>query len=218
MKYKAIARSVKNSDAPRDSIASGAWVRHDMEAPKCITCGAAQQLFLQFDIDEKFGLSFEGGSHVVLFMCPDCNEIPSFDSYENGKLPDQFWSKTEGHFFVANFKAKTSTKFMQLDSLLRSYALEFEDDSAKSKLEEIRIGGEPNWLQTPENFTCQCGAEMKFIAQISENYRFPKLASAPPQPDSFSEDDYCLFLGNEVYIFGCVEHCDDRAVWIAVQN
>ena len=38
---------------------------------------------------------------LLWFMCPKCNEIPSFDACEDGRLPDQFWEKTEGHFFAA---------------------------------------------------------------------------------------------------------------------
>lgn len=59
---------------------------------------------------------------------------------------------------------------------------------------------------------------MRLLSQISENFPFPKLPSAPSQPDSFSRDDYCLFLGNEVYIFACVDQCNERAIWITVQN
>jgi hypothetical protein len=44
------------------------------------------------------------------------------------------------------------------------------------------------------------------------------MPAAPRQPDSFSNDDYCLLLGNEVYIFACEAQCDLRAVHVVVQN
>ena len=84
--------------------------------------------------------------------------------------------------------------------------------------EGLKVGGTPSWAQEREPHRCSCGAEMSFIAQVPANFGFRRRPAAPEQPDSFSADDYCLFLGNEVYLFGCTRQCHPRAVWPVVQN
>lgn len=77
----------------------------------------------------------------------------------------------------------------------------------------FKIGGLPNWFNEPSRSnTCACGARMRFLCQIPENFAFPKTADAPSQPDSFSYDDYCLFLGNAIYIFACEARCHPHAL------
>jgi hypothetical protein len=178
------------------------------------------QLFLQFDIEERFGTPFKAGSHFVLFMCPECNEIPSFEADLDSKLPNEYWLTTEKHFYAALFKPEELVAPSHAaKSLLQSFGLSFSLAVDTHLAEQgLRVGGEPDWIQDAENHVCCCGAEMRLICQIPENFGFPKTISAPEQPDSFSSEDYCLFLGNEIYAFGCSRQCDVRAVWITVQS
>jgi hypothetical protein len=85
-------------------------------------------------------------------------------------------------------------------------------------LQGFKVGGQPTWTQAPELYSCCCGAEMRFVCQVPLDWPFPKKAEASAQPDSFSQDDYCLFLGNETYLFACEAQCDPRAVHPVVQN
>ena len=221
MKYRAIKHGIETDLPPRNSIGAHAWISSkEAASPECRECGAKMQLFLQFDISKYFDVSFKNDSHFVLFMCPMCNEIPSFDNYSGKKLPVEFWKKTEGHFYAALYRDDVSVIYDSGADFLNEFSLEFIEETSNSPEERttIKIGGEPDWLQDPEHFSCQCGADMGLLAQISENYPFPKKISAPAQPDSFSSKDYCLFLGNEIYIFCCSEQCNDRSVWITVQN
>ena len=51
-------------------------------------------LFFQFDVRPEFGLSVAPGSHLLAFMSPEVNEIPSFDFVADGApLPERFWEK-----------------------------------------------------------------------------------------------------------------------------
>ena len=59
---------------------------------------------------------------------------------------------------------------------------------------------------------------MKLLIQIPENYAFPMADGAEEQPDSFSNSDYCLFLGNQLYLLGCTKQCDPLALWPVLQN
>jgi hypothetical protein len=82
----------------------------------------------------------------------------------------------------------------------------------------FKVGGQPAWAQAPEVHRCCCGAQMLFVCQVPLDWPFAKLPGAPEQPDSSSSDDYCLFLGNETYVFACEAQCDPRAVHVVVQN
>src|SRR6185503_9030224 len=82
----------------------------------------------------------------------------------------------------------------------------------------VKVGGTPSWVQQPEVHVCCCGSRMAFIGQVPLDHPFPKLPDAPEQPDTFSAEDYCLFLGNETYLFACERQCHPGAVWPVLQN
>ncbi len=219
MAYKAIASPATEQSQPRNSLAANAWLPLGTAIPTCKCCESQMQLFVQFDIEQRFGIPFGAGSHFVLFMCPVCNEIPSFENFSRRILPSDYWERTEGNHYAALYFSEKADTIVEGDSLLSPYELSFIDDAKGLQPKpHIGIGGEPQWVQDEEHFACSCGGKMSFLTQISENFPFPKLPSAPPQPDSFSQDDYCLFLGNEVYVFACENQCNERAIWITVQN
>lgn len=82
----------------------------------------------------------------------------------------------------------------------------------------FKIGGHPSWAQDTELHTCCCGAEMRFLCQIPEDFPFRKRPEAPSQPDSFSANDYALFLGNSIYLFACESQCSQWALIPVCQN
>lgn len=201
----------------RDSIGSDAWLSESSSVPICLNCQSEMQLFLQFDINEEFKTKLKESSHFVLFMCPICNEIPSFDFFTNRKLCSSFWEKNL-HFYTVLFRPITKLKAIPSNSNLEEASLIFIKSQRSLTQPVISVGSTPVWIQDEESFQCCCGEEMSFFCQISENYPFKKTKLAAEQPDSFSADDYCLFLGNEIYIFACSNSCDERAVWISVQH
>ena len=175
-------------------------------------------LFLQFDIDESWALPFKPGSHLVVFMCPRCNDIHTFKNVANSNLPAEYWNSTEGHFFVAMSEPGAEETIQPHPPLLVAKRLRFEPATDDEDLSDnIRVGGEPSWLQDPEWYGCSCGSKLVFLSQIPGMFGFEKQVDAPEQPNSFSRNDYCLFLGNEIYIFACPKQCNPRSVWITLQ-
>lgn len=219
-KFKATLSAVDDDQTPPNSIGGQPYLPLGVPIPSCRNCGEELLTFLQFDIEEAWRLPQLSDSHLVVMMCPRCNEIPTFETYADGKLPAEFWNETEGHFFAACMSSNVPLQATPPATLyLKCQELSFEPSEEEGYVSDmIRMGGEPIWLQDPEPVTCGCGAKMLFVAQISENFPFEKLPDAPEQPDSFSADDYCLFLGNEIYIFACPQQCDLRSVWITVQG
>jgi hypothetical protein len=165
-----------------------------------------------------FGLPFLTGSHLAIFMCPICNEVPCFEFFEDGQLPQEFWNATIGNSFAVLQKPSASRVALPVPPYLQTFRLDFMETGASDSIAGLSIGGAPHWLQDPERFACSCGTEMAFLCELPDNYAFPKRPDAPEQPDSFSRSDYCLFLGNAVYVFACPEQCNERAVWITLQN
>ena len=86
-------------------------------------------------------------------------------------------------------------------------------DAPDDEYYRIAVGGEPEWVQDEESFTCSCGSPMEFVCQVSDSFQFLKLPDAPEQPDGSSARGYVLFLGNEVYVFACARQCEDPARW-----
>ena len=171
-------------------------------------------LFFQFDLPVGLGFPFQAGSHLSMFMCPEHNEIPSFD--QTTQLPAEYWLATEGHWYAALDKRGNEVR-VESPPFLKPEKLELSD-TPRERGWQLSVGGDPDWMQDSEQFTCNCGAKMHFICQLSDGHEFPKLPNAPEQPDSSSANDYVLFLGNEVYVFACSIQCNPNAVWITVQN
>ena len=222
--FKAIKQEIVDVGAYRASIGGDAIVPEGTVIPTCRNCGRELILFLQFDVEERFSLPFIPGSRFVLFACPHCDEIPSLEFYEESGflLPDKFWEKAEGHFFTALYRPGQAETVLKQLPYLQPFQLNFESfgplNSDTFLQDTIRVGGIPDWFQDPEEYTCSCDVQMEFMCQISEMYGFLKRQEAPEQPESFSEDEYCVFLANEIYIFACPNQCHERAVWIVVQN
>lgn len=204
------------SDRPgRNSVGGDCILPAEVGMPCCRLCGKEMVLFFQFDLPDFMSAVFKQGSHLSVLMCPEHNEIPSFESYT--ELPADYWKLGDGHWqaFLAlpgcERTVAPSTYYLKPAELVLS---EKPDESYW----QFTVGGHPDWIQGEEKFTCSCGAPMEYICQIGDGHELPKLEEAPEQPDSSSSDGYVLFLGNEVYIFACKDQCDPRAVWATVQN
>ena len=222
--FKAIKQKIDDVGMYRSSIGGNAIIPEGKTIPLCQNCGRELILFLQFDVEERFSLPFISGSRFVLFACPHCNDIPSSDIYEKCGflLPDNFWETARGHFFTALYRpGQVETELKQLP-YLQPFQLNFVSfgplNGDTFLQDTIRIGGGPDWFQNPEEYTCSCGTQMEFICQISQDFSFLKRPETPEQEMTYSNEEYNLFIGNEIYIFACPNQCHERAVWIVVQN
>ena len=221
--FKAVKNEGIVDQADRASIAGNAIIPEGKTIPTCQNCGRELILFLQFDVEERFSLPFLPDSRFVLFACPHCNDIPRFEFfYETGFLPQNYWDITEGHFFTALYRPGQPETVLKQLPYLQPFRLSFESFGPFKKdsflQDTIRVGGAPDWFQFPEEYTCSCGAKMEFLCEISESFGFPKRPEAPEQTNTFSEDEYCVFLGSEIYIFACPNQCHEQAIWITVQH
>jgi hypothetical protein len=82
----------------------------------------------------------------------------------------------------------------------------------------LKLFGHPSWAQDPENHLCCCGKPMRLLLQIPESAGFDMAAGAPQQPNSFWGSQYCLFLGNELYLLACTAQCHPLALWPVLQH
>lgn len=173
-------------------------------------------LFLQLDIRAEWGIAVAADSHLSIFMSPSVNEIPSFEFPPVGKpLPPELWTRREPHCKVfLHPPGAADTASAAPDPYLQHQALSFEPGGES----DIWVGGEPDWYQDPDRHLSPAGEPMVFVAQLAVDVPFPRRPEAPPQPDSFSRDDYCLFLGNAVYLLADPAQPHPEAVWVGVQN
>ena len=211
--------------ADRDTVGGAAYLSSNDEYPTCRWCCTEMALFLQLDIREEFDLPFHSGSHLLLFMCPTHNEIPAI-YYGKALLPEEFWNKNDGHYALILLPPGSSNIVHRLDPYIASKKLTFNRVNERvDTLEEFsygthdfKIGGVPGWINYSVDASCPCGGSMRFICQIPDGFGFRQTESAPEQPDSFSSTEYCLFLGNQVYVLGCDRQCNSRAVIAACDN
>jgi hypothetical protein len=213
---------VSGDALPRDSLGGAAVLPADMKWPRC-ACGQRMVLFFQFDVAEKFGLPFAPASHLSVFMCPIDNEAP--EQFRKHRLSAQFWKRRrqidgkKRFYELVLHKPGTREQVHPVEPYLVQRGLRFEQKPEEiAGAQGFKVGGHPFWVQGPTYQACACGAEMRFLCQLPENFPFRKTPQAPEQPDSFSRNDYGLFLGNLVYLLACEAQCNPLAVHPVVQN
>jgi hypothetical protein len=206
----------------RDTV--GGWpVLPDGELwPRC-DCGEAMVCFLHLDVPAD--VPAFGGDHLAVFQCPHHNDacMPPSD----GRLPQRFWDAPpdEQRLFWritlthqgTTSATRSSDDYLQVRPLTLHRIDEQVDEYGRGRA-GFKIGGTPSWAQSPEHYTCPCGAELAMVCQVPENFGFERQPGRPSQPDTFDDDQYGLFLGNEIYVVACPEHCHPAAAWPILQN
>lgn len=211
-------------DAPaRDSLGGHPYLDPGQEWPVCF-CGERLALFFQLDVPED--IAHFGGDHLLVFHCRDHNEATDA-SYEGGRLVPRYWDAPQdpypGPFWRVLLQRRADRPTEEREPsvearrlTLRPYA---ETPSARGRGEQtFKVGGTPSWAQGPEEHTCACGADLVYLCQVPEDMEFDVRPGLPEQPYSVGADTYNLFLGNEVYLLACPDHCDPAAVWPVNQN
>jgi len=211
----------------RDSVGGTPFLADGDSVPACRLCGASMALFLQLDVRPEFGLPFAVGSHLLVFMCPKHNEIPSVpDNYDSSDLPAEFWLKDDGHYSLQLIKPGIPTSTAALDPFILARRLDFTNASESIQdfgdfergSDDFKIGGVPGWINYSINKSCPCGGKMSFVCQIPDGFGFQQTETAPEQPDSFSNTEYCLLLGNQVFILACDRQCNPNALIAICDN
>ncbi|MGW7537125.1 hypothetical protein [Amycolatopsis sp. NPDC054798] len=206
--------------------------------PECY-CGERMVFFFQLDVPPD--IARFGGDHLLVFQCPVHNDAacPQGDSPQ---LPERYWEDPQilehpGAFWrimlhrdPAAPAAAEERHLLSSELVLRA---ECEEETVWQAVppvprgmftelrvgrREFKVGGLPRWLQRAENRRCACGAEVGFLCEVPEHIGFARRPGQPEQPDTYDPDRYLLFLGNEVYLFACPEHCHPAAVWPVLQR
>ena len=154
IEYKPADPSVKL----RDSIGGYPYLPKGTGWPVC-SCGKRMSLYLQFDIREEFGLPFEAGSHLAVFMCEAHNGFPSrqYDFFRNeaGRFQDQlranYWEFNGSEdtnwpqfFRLMLLKPGGEFEFLSAEEFIQPCSLDFtkteeigtEDEDAEEEVEE----------------------------------------------------------------------------------
>ncbi|GIE77334.1 hypothetical protein Aph02nite_32840 [Actinoplanes philippinensis] len=197
----------------RDTV--GGWPVLDagQSWPEC-TCGRRMALFFQIDVPADVAVF--GGEHLLVFQCPVHNDA----AFGPARLPERYWETPLGGNDTAFWRIlrhRGDVVAAEPDPTLQPLRLVLREAGPDDEW-EFRVGGEPDWIQGPEEHTCACGAALEFLAQVPEDFGFPKRPEAPEQIDCFDSDAYGLFLGNMVYLLACPRRCDAAAAWPVNQN
>nr|WP_157233909.1 hypothetical protein [Kibdelosporangium phytohabitans] len=173
-------------------------------------------LFFQFDIPADIPVF--GGNHLLAFQCRHHDDVPFVES--GPQLPDAFWDGPTnpgypGPFWRLMLHRDETGPVGDTEKTFSARVLTLSagsDGSADGDYWPLfKVGGEPDWVQSPESPRCPCGADMVFVCQVPESYGF----SDEHEPYA---DDYMIFLGNAVYVLACPVRCHPAAVWPVPQN
>jgi hypothetical protein len=181
-------------------------------------------LFVQLDVPEGADVAVPAGTHVGLFMCPTHNDIPDFCG--DGDRPATFWENDTGCFALFVDPPDARLLLGREDPYLQGHELQFEQateqvdafDEVLTGEQVFKLGGEPARFNASHKVRCGCGLPMTYLLQIPENLGFAQQASAPEQPDSFSDSEYGLFLGNMVTVLVCSAPCHPRAITVTLDR
>ncbi|WP_239647863.1 YwqG family protein [Nocardiopsis ganjiahuensis] len=208
----------------RNSIGGWPFLDEGQEWPECF-CGERLVLFFQLDLPLDLGPF--GGDHLLLFHCRTHEEAAIPDTSEDGRIVPEYWDAPyageDRPFWRVLLQSRAAKPWADPEPFLRALPLTLraftETLSERGKGAQIfKVGGTPSWAQDPERHRCACGAELVYVCQVPESMEFAVAPGQPEQPDGGGHGHYGLFLGNEVYLMACPEHCDPAATWPVNQN
>jgi hypothetical protein len=212
---------------PRATIGGQPILPDDQPWPTCRLCKAEMIFFFQFDLQKNFDLPLKSLSHLLVFMCPIHNDIPTqLVEGNEQQLPEEYWRKSFGHYALLLNKPGAKETARQTDEHIAKRVVTFseaeEDVDWDGHMERgtagFKVGGVPHWHYEAEYTRCACGAEMIFLCQLPAGFSFPTRKSAPEQPDTAASKAYQLFLGRPTYIFACKVQCTAYSLYAVTQD
>lgn len=196
--------------------------------PSCAMCEGDLVHFLDVELPHE-SIPFKAGSRLQIFACREHDDIAGtiysnyarFDSTARSKqLPANYWNITDGHYLIRLIPPGGLVVAGHLEQRLALQNLRSTRnvDSEIKPLMSFKLLGYPSWAQDAEDHLCCCGCPMRLLLQIPEGVGFDMALGAPEQPNSFSRKQYCLFLGNELYLLACTGQCHSMALWPVLQS
>jgi len=143
--------------------------------PFCDLCNKPLSLCLQFDVEERFELAFQPGSHFLLFHCPRCSFIPEY--FPGGAVPESWLAPTlRSSYRIILNPPGVDEEAHEPDPILLEQSVAFTpaEEVLSENLDDpigepgLKLGGIPHWLQPYEPLRCPCGAPMGFVLQVPE--------------------------------------------------
>jgi hypothetical protein len=191
-------------------------------------CGGDLVHFLDVQLPGESS-PFKPGSRLQIFACREHDDIAGtiYSNYKrfesvvrSERLPENYWEISDGHYLLRLLPpgAPVYAGPMEKRLALQNLRLTQREDSAAEPLTALKLLGQPSWAQDPEDHVCMCGKPMSLLMQIPEGTGFDMTPEAPIQPNSFSRSQYCLFLGNELYLLACTGQCHPFALWPVLQH
>jgi hypothetical protein len=197
--------------------------------PKCRMCGEELVHFLDVELPEG-SAPFQPGSRLQVFACRQHDDIAGTIYSDYGRfeaashsqqLPEHFWDISDGHYLLRLLPpgtAVTAADHFEPRLALHNLRLQREADAEADPRQSLKLLGHPSWAQDPADHLCSCGAPLQLLLQVPANTRFAMTPGAPPQPNTYSDTHYLLFLGNEIYLLACPRQCHPQALWPVLQN
>jgi hypothetical protein len=211
----------------RVTIGGSPIMAGDQSWPECALCKSKMAFFFQLDVDKDSDLPLKPGSHLLVFMCPTHNDMPT-SMLEPGerRLQPKFWENDFGHYKIILNKSPRNEVRLEGDKILKPQQIKYVsheeeidwDGYMERGTKGFKLGGVPFWEAEAEAPICQCGAEMVFTCQLPSRTAFPKMPDAPEQPDAVNPGGYALFCGRAVYIFACKDQCTPHSVYAVTQD
>lgn len=196
------------------------------EWPVCRLCNEPLVSFFDLVLPKAKDSPFVAGSRLQIFACGQHDDITGtiysdysqFDqAAKSHKLPRAYWELSDGHYLLRMLPPTQAVQEADAQNRLQQQYLQLESWRDQPS-EDLKLFGEPDWIQDDEEHTCACGQPMKLLLQVPDGMGFPMAKDAQQQPSSYSASKYCLFLGNQLYLLGCTAHCNPLALWPVLQN
>lgn len=194
--------------------------------PRCRLCNSELIAFIDLRLPRVANVPFQAGSRLQIFACREHDDIAGtvysdYSRFEAAsrrrELPANYWELSDGHYAVRLVPPSVRTQAAgNEERLSRRYLA--AGPLANEGADGFKLFGKPCWFQDPEDHVCACGAPMELLLQVPENYGFEMAEGAPAQPNSCSRTQYCLFLGNQLYLLACAKQCHPLALWPVLQN
>lgn len=194
--------------------------------PLCKICQEELVLFFDIELPDVVQSPFMPGSRLQVFACREHDDISGTIYSDHTRtneiaavkqLPPQFWDISDGHYLLRLLAPATLTESAKPETRLQKKFLRIHKNGNNCD-GGLKLFGEPDWLQEPETHTCACGSPMELILQVADGCGFQMTPNAPKQEGSFSNTQYFLFLGNQLFLLACKAQCNAQALWPVLQN
>lgn len=161
--HRVVAHPAGTTTLHRHSIGGHPFLPVGQQWPEC-SCGEGMTLYFQLGISKRFGLPFQSGSQLSIFMCPAHNDAPGGRLYLRKRLPKRFWDRM-GSRFPPNYdkdlaffrlmlhRPGVRRAYHPLEPHLNHHRLSFVRDFEKNGVGTDQLGpgecGDPEFVAEP---------------------------------------------------------------------